>query len=486
MAAAPDGEFLIEGAPYTLVPLTAGTPAWSDALFMLNPHTPGLNGSVWARMRMGRFQNVTLTVSLPERSTLFVCGSSRRHIGDDGCNHDATLPKLGFQLVDGALEFRAASEMRSHTWVRPGVQEAPATNGGHLSCYERHFLPPERLSLPAPQSARCILGLAMRRTIKPTNGTPELVDTLLSRVPPSAAPLQDRGFLWCVYALSPARKERSQSIMLNDFRLSIESAHRLFPHIRRAVYTNLAASALATSRALLLLRASNRTLIIARKVSQGDTTHSVAYAHKLIALARTPFEHTIFLDTDLFLLRHPFLRMAELVSGLVDVAMPVDPARSRLFVPMGCSALILFRRNATSLFVSALDKLLSGEHPPVARAGDQECVTPPPPIPPPPPPSAFDAPFPSYSPPFPSPSPPLPSSPHRMIYFAWRERPELRFFLLPEEYFCFWNGLTRKWLNAHKAYECWALHGHSYDQRVLSLQDTQPPSGPPPGYLYVK
>lgn len=75
---------------------------------------------------------------------------------------------------------------------------------------------------------------------------------------------------------------------------------------------------------------------------------------------------------------------------------------------------------------------------------------------------------------------------HRMIYFAWRERPELRFFLLPEEYFCFWNGLTRKWLNAHKAYECWALHGHSYDQRVLSLQDTQPPSGPPPGYLYVR
>jgi hypothetical protein len=212
----------------------------------------------------------------------------------------------------------------------------------------------------------------MRRTIKPTNGTPELVDTLLSRVPPSAAPLQDRGFLWCVYALSPTRKERSQSIMLNDFRLSIESAHRLFPHIRRAVYTNLAASALATSRALLLLRASNRTLIIARTASQGDTTHSVAYAHKLIALARTPFEHTIFLDTDLLLLRHPFLRMAELVSGLVDVAMPVDPARSRLFVPMGCSSLILFRRNMTSLFVSALDKLLSGEHPPVARAGDQE------------------------------------------------------------------------------------------------------------------
>ena len=54
-------EFLIEGAPYTLVPLTAGTLAWSDALFMLNPHSPGMNGSVWARMRMGRFQNVTLS-----------------------------------------------------------------------------------------------------------------------------------------------------------------------------------------------------------------------------------------------------------------------------------------------------------------------------------------------------------------------------------------------------------------------------------------
>ena len=102
---------------------------------------------------------------------------------------------------------------------------------------------------------------------------------------------------------------------------------------------------------------------------------------------------------------------------------------------MGCSCLIIYRRTALSLFERAYQKLLSGEHPPTGRQGDQE-----------------------------------------MIYFAWREAPFLRLLMLPEEYYCFWNGLGRFWVNAHKTYSCWALHGHGYTAaKLLALQDETPP-----------
>ena len=74
---------------------------------------------------------------------------------------------------------------------------------------------------------------------------------------------------------------------------------------------------------------------------------------KLSALLATPFQQTIFLDNDIYLLRRDFVSSMRTIAHISDLAMPIDPERQ--LVPMGCSAIINYN-------VSRSRRLLQAAH----------------------------------------------------------------------------------------------------------------------------
>ena len=131
---------------------------------------------------------------------------------------------------------------------------------------------------------------------------------------------------------------------------------------------------------------------------------------KTSALLQTPFERTLFLDNDVYVLQ-PSLAHVLLSQTLraCDIAMPLNVDRGgawqRAPVPQPCNAMIVYQRTSDvlGLFVGALQRIVAGTH---RQAGVQQ-------------------------------------RDQDMIYFEWFEaRPQLRFLMLPEEYYCPDQGIA--------------------------------------------
>ena len=186
-----------------------------------------------------------------------------------------------------------------------------------------------------------------------------------------------------------------------------------------------------------------------RSESDAGCTES-PYLWKLCALTQTPFERTLFLDVDLFVLWPPLVQsLLRSTLALADVAMPLDVGRffepwASTPVPPLCSCMIAYG-NATSavrqLFLGAARRLIEHMHR-RTRQGDQE-----------------------------------------MIWFEWTYvQHSLRVFPLPEEYYCPGVQLLRdnssraEWLNSWQGshgtergrYRCKALHAHGYTEDQLA------------------
>lgn len=169
---------------------------------------------------------------------------------------------------------------------------------------------------------------------------------------------------------------------------------------------------------------------------------------KLYAYLQSPFERTLFLDTDVFVLQ-PDLVDSLLMHTLrfTDLAAPVDPAHTNppaTHAPLMCMGLAAFRRNAATrmLFVGSVLRMAQ-RHAQQRRAagglgrnGDQEA-----------------------------------------IYEEWTqgESRSLRMLPLTEEYYCpqvplHADGRSAVWSTSWTSmgkfgaqpYQCKAVHGHSY------------------------
>ena len=123
---------------------------------------------------------------------------------------------------------------------------------------------------------------------------------------------------------------------------------------------------------------------------------------KTSALIQTPFERTLFLDNDVYVLQPSFVYgLLAQTLRVSDIAMPINVDRGGAWqespVPQPCNALIAYRRTSdvAGLLVGAVQRIVSGQHPGVQQR-DQD-----------------------------------------MLLFEWLEaRTQLRFLMLPEEYYC--------------------------------------------------
>jgi hypothetical protein len=187
---------------------------------------------------------------------------------------------------------------------------------------------------------------------------------------------------------------------------------------------------------------------------------SISY-WKMSALLQSPFNKTLFLDNDVFVLQ-PSLVHDLLGSTLTnaDVAIPVNTARGSGFwksasLPSLCIAMIAFNSNAAThdLFVGAARRLAMHIHHGTEYAGieqrDQE-----------------------------------------MLWFEWRATPTLRMLPLPEEYYCpdveidFNDSAPIAWWQLNWGtlgdatlgrLPCKAVHGHSryfYRQQAPTVVTT--------------
>lgn len=231
------------------------------------------------------------------------------------------------------------------------------------------------------------------------------------------------GFLWVVF-------KWEATTMLHEHIRSFRAVRRHLADVPTALYSNVA---------------SNESFPMFRKYSVRHTHYLRANAsiryfdqlvlpklHKLHALVSTPFSRTIFLDNDVYLLSDAVWQNAWTIWNTTDVAMPMDPVRSAPYdsMPLGCSAMIFYSTTepVLQLFRDAYE-LLRGRKYPHLRQGDQSHIN-----------------------------------------RAWiTMHPHLRFFVLPEEYYCPWNSGSAVW--RHKLeYACKALHGHEYSDQVLDVQ----------------
>jgi hypothetical protein len=184
---------------------------------------------------------------------------------------------------------------------------------------------------------------------------------------------------------------------------------------------------------------------------------SISY-WKLSALLQSPFNKTLFLDNDVYVLQPSLVN--DLLSRTLnnaDIAIPVNVARGTEFwksapLPSLCIAIIAFNSNAATrdLFVGAARRLAMHAHQGTGYAGveqrDQE-----------------------------------------MLWFEWRATPALRMLPLPEEYYCpdveiEFNGSAPlawwqlNWGTVGDAnlgrVPCKAVHGHSryfYRQQATTM-----------------
>jgi len=255
------------------------------------------------------------------------------------------------------------------------------------------------------------------------------------------------GILWCVI-LRRNDEQRAKLGILFDFKISVETVRTLNSNrIPLAVYTNLSPGSLDAPGKLRQRPGDASSMLWTWAKPSIDSVPAAGrgsmipmrqvYLHKLRALATTPFEQTVYLDTDVVLLRRDFVQSMRWVAEVSDLAMPLDPNRDSPFdmVPMGCSCVMVYRRcEATlQLFERASALLREGSRQGV-RQSDQE-----------------------------------------MLYLAWREAPQrLRVLLLPEEFYCFSNNGSSEWQSAHRTYACWAAHDHSARNRLSLVKELKP------------
>lgn len=217
--------------------------------------------------------------------------------------------------------------------------------------------------------------------------------------------LFDIGFYWCVWIGSVRT--------LNEFKLSYTVAHHMFPSVSTGVYSNLEQPDTITV---------TKWLYSTRSVQ----TWSEAKLHALMA---SPFGRTLFLDNDVYLARKDFMSSMQAIARISDIAMPIDPVR--YMVPMGCSCMINYNTSRSkNIWNNSLSTLRKNKFPRyIKRITDQEA-----------------------------------------IWFTWTQKnvdASLRVFLIPEEYYCFWNKKRMLWKNQHKTYRCYAVHDHNYTFKIL-------------------
>ena len=234
------------------------------------------------------------------------------------------------------------------------------------------------------------------------------------------------GFYWCVWMVSETQdaivkqflsNHTSARKTLSEFVLSHTCARRLFPDVPTAAYSNVA-------------KPRSIAGISWTRVQNGPLHPWLA---KLSALIASPFERTVFLDNDVYLLRNDFLSSMQTIARISDVAMPIDP--KRYSVPMGCTAIVNYNRTRTRAFFSAARQLLASgsEFPDAMRRGDQEA-----------------------------------------LWLTWTRTStasNLRVVLLPDDYYCYWNKYSTTWKAGHSTYRCYAWHAHGYKWRLLKYQD---------------
>mmetsp|Transcript_137233 Transcript_137233/g.256236 ORF Transcript_137233/g.256236 Transcript_137233/m.256236 type:complete len:366 (-) Transcript_137233:118-1215(-) len=245
------------------------------------------------------------------------------------------------------------------------------------------------------------------------------------------AKVHNFGFLWCYYVPGGLGPMIGYKAFSREFNLSVHAAHNLFPKVPKAVYSNRHERASGRPEDKVIPTHYNVTLI---RVLPEHKDIVEPWHQKLIALKRTPFEYTIFLDSDVYLLRRGFVTAMQTILEVADIAMPLDPKRTEPYdvLPMGCSAITAYNHNAFKLIDKAIELMVNKKYDlENIRQGDQE-----------------------------------------MLYFAWRDyEHSIRFTLLPAEFYCPWNGLKTTWQDSHETYSCWALHDHDYRKNVLTLQE---------------
>lgn len=236
------------------------------------------------------------------------------------------------------------------------------------------------------------------------------------------------GLYWCVWVM-PAQTQNalikqflhnhsSARNTLSEFVLSHTCARRLFPGLPTACYSNVDKP--RSLAGISWTRVDDRPL------------HP--WVAKLSALLSSPFERTVFLDNDVYLLRNDFLASMVAIARHSDVAMPIDP--KRYHVPMGCTAIVNYNTTRARAFFSAARQLLASdaEFPNAMRRGDQEALW--------------------------------------LTWTGTSVASTLRVFLLPDEYYCYWNKYSTSWRAGRSTYRCYAWHGHGYNWRqVLKHQD---------------
>ncbi len=189
-----------------------------------------------------------------------------------------------------------------------------------------------------------------------------------------------------------------------------------------------------------------------------------ASAAKLVALMNTPFERTLFVDVDIWVLRPQFVwEMLAHKLQLSDIAMALDPNRAKAtyynaIVPPICTCLMAYR-NATIVheqMEAARAGLMRRAHRSV-RQSDQE-----------------------------------------YMWFEWTRRPQLRLLVLPEEYYCpmqpapvpsvpieaaLSGGFLLPptyapvWTTPLGQYRCHTVHTHMLDTTMLNRLRTNLSSG---------
>lgn len=216
------------------------------------------------------------------------------------------------------------------------------------------------------------------------------------------------GFYWCVWV--------GTKNTVNEFKLSHMAAHTLFPTVSTAAYSNIA-----------------NPLSAPILWNQVNNTGKHPWIMKLSALLATPFDRTVFLDNDVYLLRRDFVSSMQLIAHMSDFAMPIDPGRQ--LVPMGCSAIINYNVSRSRGLLQAAQQVMHNPslYPPNMRRGDQEAIW--------------------------------------IVWTKTNVASTLRILLLPDEYYCYWNKYDRKWKTQHSSYRCYAWHNHGYSRDVLKYQD---------------
>lgn len=216
------------------------------------------------------------------------------------------------------------------------------------------------------------------------------------------------GLYWCVWV--------GKANTVREFTLSYRAANTLFPDVPKAAFSNVE---------------KPKSLSILWNRVKYKKAHP--WMMKLSALLATPFEQTIFLDNDVYLLRRDFMSSMRMIAHMSDFAMPIDPGRQ--IVPMGCSAMINYNVSRSRALLQAAQHIMrESRFPKGMRHGDQEA-----------------------------------------IWLAWTNTDVasmLRILLLPDEYYCYWNHFDPKWKTQHRTYKCYAWHSHGYTDEVLMYQDS--------------